>query len=949
MRLLHWGLSLGVLSSTSFPTVTARGILAIDYGTQFMKLSLVQPGIPFDVLLNHDSKRKTQAVVSVRGEDKLIGDDAAALAARYPQNSYPGLKLLLGQPLDSPSYQLHQSLYNIPAESTPRGTIKLVPQLPPIGNTTTTYLPEELVALQFSYARELADAASANNPTAGVPGLAGEKITDCIITVPGFFNQFERKALLDGAELAGLKVLSLIDDGASFGVNYAMMRTFGSKKATSKSDDGPGVETHLIYDFGASSIKATVIEFSMFEEKIHVSSKTKKNVTMVDVKGYGHQRNIGGLVFDQKIRDILKKDFQTQTKIDVSKNDRAMTKLLREATRVKQVLSANAESQSRIEGLVDEHDFKSSLTRQAFEDACAQEIPQFTQPILDALASAKMSMADIKSVILVGGSSRVPMVQAAIKSLVGEDRIAVNVNADEAAVMGAALYGAGISRQFKTKDVRIHNVSPHSIAASYNVTKPVDQADPTSAQAMATKTVTTTLFPVGSKVGGKKVIKMKKADDFSVQLNYINQPSYFPNSILNVTIHGISAALLNYTNVTGHTVPLKNTTVKLVVGLDDSELIVVPEATLIFPTETSPTNEGTIANKIAGFFGGSNKEEADEAIEEVATDDDSSKTESKENPTSKGGQSEVEKAKEALKAENADTASKKQKVENMTIKLTVTRQTLGIQPMSTNDRIASGKFLRELKAAETRKRNREEARNALEAYTYKLRDRLEQEVFQLHSTEQEINDLKSARNEISDWLNDWAEQAPLKELKEKRQKLEKMENPIQKRITETKERPAVLERFNATLVTAQSTQMLLKPISEEDTKDPMAKYTEEEIKGFGEMIKTQTEWFEEISRKVADLEPRQDPPATIQDLESRQKMIQAEITKLIQKKAPKRKVKSAPDQQPYSTKPSAADANKTGDDSSSNPPPPTTPDSQSSSSGDDGPVKAEGTHSKDEL
>ncbi|KAI7947975.1 hypothetical protein MJO28_009883 [Puccinia striiformis f. sp. tritici] len=942
MRLLHWSLSLGLFSSASFPAVTARGILAIDYGTQFMKLSLVQPGVPFDVLLNHDSKRKTQAVVSVRGDDKLIGDDAAAMAARYPQNSYPGLKLLLGQPIDSPAFSLHQSLYNIPAESTTRGTIKLMPQLPPKGNTTITYLPEELVALQFSYARELADIASANNPNAGV---GGEKITDCIITVPGFFNQFERKALLDGAELAGLKVLNLIDDGASFGVNYAMMRTFGNKKLTSKSDDGPGIETHLIYDFGASSIKATVIEFSMFEEKIHVSSKIKKNVTMVDIKGYGHQRNLGGLVFDRKIRDILKQDFLTQTKIDVTKNDRAMTKLLREATRVKQVLSANAESQSRIEGLVDEHDFKSSLTRQAFEDACAKEIPQFTQPILDALEHAKMSMADIKSVILVGGSSRVPMVQAAVKSLVGEDRIAVNVNADEAAVMGAALYGAGISRQFKTKDVRIQNVSPHAVSASYNVTKPTSQADPTSAEVLATKTVTTTLFQIGSKLGAKKVIKMKKAEDFSVQLSYINQPSYFPSSLLNVTIHGISAALLNYTNATGHVVPLKNTTVKLVVGLDDSELLVVPEATLIFPTETSSTNEGTIANKIAGFFGGSNKEEAEEAIEEVATEDDSSKTESKEKSNSKAGQSEVEKAKEALKAENAgatDTASKKQQGENMTIKLTITRQNLGIQPMSTTDRIASGKFLRELKAAETRKRNREEARNALEAYTYKLRDRLEQEVFQSHSTEQETNELKSARDEVSDWLNDWAEQAPLKELKEKKQKLERLENPIQKRMIETKDRPAVLERFNATLVTAQGTQLILKPISEENSKDPMAKYTEEEIKSFADMLKTQTEWFEDINRKVAELDPRQDPPATIQDLESRQKMIHNEITKLIQKKAPKKKTKTSADQQPYSAKPIASENNNNTQDSK---PDPTNPDSQSS----DNVPKPEDTHSKDEL
>ncbi|KAA1133378.1 lumenal Hsp70 protein [Puccinia graminis f. sp. tritici] len=959
MRLLQWGLSLGLLSTSLFPTATARGILAIDYGTQFMKLSLVQPGIPFDVLLNHDSKRKTQAVVSVRGDDKLIGDDAAAMAARYPQNSYPGLKLLLGQPLDSPAYKLHQSLYNIPAESTTRGTIKLMPQLPPKGNTTLTYLPEELVALQFSYARELADAASANNPNAGVPGLGGEKITDCIITVPGFFNQFERKALLDGAELAGLKVLNLIDDGASFGVNYAMMRTFGNKKTGSKStaaEGGPGIETHLIYDFGASSIKATVIEFSMFEEKIHVSSKTKKNVTMVDVKGYGHQRNMGGLVFDQKIRDLLKQDFLTQTKIDVSKNDRAMTKLLREATRVKQVLSANAESQSRIEGLVDEHDFKSTLTRQAFEDACVKEIPQFTQPILDALEHAKMSMADIKSVILVGGSSRVPMVQAAVKSLVGEDRIAVNVNADEAAVMGAALYGAGISRQFKTKDVRIHNVSPHAIAASYNVTKPLTQTDAASAEVAATKTITTTLFQTGSKLGAKKVIKMKKAEDFSVQLDYLNQPSYFPSSLLNVTIHGISAALLNYTNVTGHAVPLKNTTVKLVVGLDDSELVLVPEATLIFPTETSVANEGTIANKIAGFFGGSTKEEAEEAIEEVATEDDSSsKSESKEKGSSKGAQSEVEKAKEALKAENAgatDTASKKQQVENMTIKLTITRQSLGIQPMSTNDRIASGKFLRELKAAETRKRNREEARNALEAYTYKLRDRLEQQVFQSHSTEQETKDLKAARDEVSEWLNDWAEQAPLKELKEKKQKLERLEKPIQKRIVETKERPAAMERLNATLATAQSTQLLLKPIREdggESAQDPMAKYTDEEIKGFAEMVKTQKEWFEETSLKVAQLEPNQDPPASVQDFEARLKLVQSEINKTLLKKAPKKR-KNADQQPPYSAKPSPADStiNQTQQSHSQEQEPSSTSRPDDKASAED--LKpAEETHSKDEL
>jgi hypothetical protein len=172
-----------------------------------------------------------------------------------------------------------------------------------------------------------------------------------------------------------------------------------------------------------------------------------------------------------------------------------------------------------------------------------------------------------------------------------------------------------------------------------------------------------------------------------------------------------------------------------------------------------------------------------------------------------------------------------------------------------------------------------------------------------------------------------------------------MENPIQKRITETKERPAVLERLNATLTMAQSTQLILKPITEDNSKDPMAKYTEEEINGFADMIKAQTEWFEDISRKVADLDPHQDPPATIQDLESRQKMIQDEMTKLIQKKAPKKKSKAAADQQqPYSAKPSASDTNKTEESSSK--PEPSTPDNQPSS---DDSTAPEGAHPKDEL
>ncbi|KAG0144201.1 hypothetical protein CROQUDRAFT_80184 [Cronartium quercuum f. sp. fusiforme G11] len=834
------------LLTINLPTTIARGILAIDYGTQFMQISLVQPGLSFDVLLNHDSKRKTQSVISIKSDDKLIGDDAASLAGRYPQNSFPAMKLLSGQTIESPLVKFHKELYNIPIESTERGTVKIVPKLI---NSNVTYLPEELIALQFQYAKELADIASSTNPNPSVVG--GEKIIDCIITIPMFYNQFERKAILDAADLSGLKVLNLIDDGSSVGVNYAMMRSFGNSKNS---------ELHLIYDVGASSIKSTIIEFYMFEELIHPTSKISKNVTKIDIKGYGFNRNFGGLNFDLKIRDKLKKDFEIQSGLNVDENDRAMIKLLREAGKVKHVLSANLESQSRIEGLVDEKDFKGMITRQEFEDMFKDETHQFTQPILDSLSNAQLNLADIKSVILVGGSTRVPMIQTAVKSLVGEDKVAVNVNADEAAVMGAALYGAGISKQFKTKDIRVQSIMPHTIATSYNVSE---------------KNIKSNVYSLKSKLGSKKSMKIKSVEDFSLVFEYESQPDYFPKEMLNVTIYGISKAITNHTNSTGIVVPSKNSTVTLTVKLDESGILSILDANLLIPGSEIKTNG--IADKIAGFFGSGNKKEGE--------DDDEKK------------ESELDKAKTKLKSENNDIEDKNSKVsDDIVIKLQILKQSLGLKPMTTADKISSGKLIRDLKAAETRKKNREEARNELESYTYKLRDRLTNSILIEFSTNGEIQNLTSTRDEVSDWLNDFGEIATIKELKSKKIELETKEKKILDRAIEFEKRPEAYNSFETVL---NDLKLLEKSITEQvnGEKNPL-NYTIEDINQVNKLLTEQMDWFKDIKSKQDLIEKNQDVIIKVNEIESRRKFIELEIKKLKNRKPPKKKILPG-----YSTKP----------------------------------------------
>lgn len=235
---------------------------------------------------------------------------------------FAGVKLLLGQTPSSPHVSQHRSLFSLPIDSTARNTVRVVPSLP---KSNASYLPEDLLAMQLAYARELAEAA------------AKEKVQDAIVTVPAYFTQFERQAILDAMDLAGLRNLALVEDGATVAVNYAMTRSFTQEP-----------EVHVIYDAGAGSIRATVAAFTMSEQLIHPKSKTKKNVTSIEIKGAGWDRTVGGWNFDEKVRDLLKKDFEDKHGVKLDGNGRAMAKLLREAARVKQVLSANAESQSRV-------------------------------------------------------------------------------------------------------------------------------------------------------------------------------------------------------------------------------------------------------------------------------------------------------------------------------------------------------------------------------------------------------------------------------------------------------------------------------------------------------------------------------------------------------------------------------------------------------------------------
>jgi hypoxia up-regulated 1 len=171
--------------------------------------------------------------------------------------------------------------------------------------------------MQFAYVKQLAES------------VAEEKVKDVIVTVPPFYSQQERDAVVDAIEIAGLRTLALINDGAAVAVNYAMTRTFSNP------------EYHIVYDAGASSIKATVVAFSPLDAK-------KSSGTHVAVAGVGYDRTVGGLELDRRMRQILIEQFNSKHRRDIREDKKGMNKLWKEAGRVKTILSANTDVMSSV-------------------------------------------------------------------------------------------------------------------------------------------------------------------------------------------------------------------------------------------------------------------------------------------------------------------------------------------------------------------------------------------------------------------------------------------------------------------------------------------------------------------------------------------------------------------------------------------------------------------------
>ncbi|CDK29267.1 unnamed protein product [Kuraishia capsulata CBS 1993] len=420
-------------------------LLGIDFGYEFTKAALVAPGVNFEIVLTPDSKRKDVsglAISPISGKKEALqrtyGSSALTTCTRSPASCMLHLKPLLGRSLADPAAkeytETHPGVTLVESKNS-RNTIAFQVA------KDLTFPVEELLAMSIG---EIRDRAEAHLKAAVSGGYSS--VTDVAITVPSFFTQAQRAAIQDAVEIAGMNLVALVDDGTAVALNYASTRTFGEDK-----------EYHLIYDMGAGSVKATLVSFRQNETD-----------TTVEIEGVGYDANVGGHLLTNAVFELLKDHFlAANPKIrtqEFQANSRAMTRLWQSAEKAKFVLSANSETSVSLELLYDDKDFKAVITRDEFEEACESLMTRIVTPVIKATSETfnpVAANAEIQSVILAGGSTRVPFVQRHLAAFVGEDKISKNVNADEAAVLGATLRGVLLSKMYRSKPIHVIEHAVH--------------------------------------------------------------------------------------------------------------------------------------------------------------------------------------------------------------------------------------------------------------------------------------------------------------------------------------------------------------------------------------------------------------------------------------------------------------------------------------------------------
>jgi len=388
-------------------------VVGIDLGTTFSAVAVMEAGEPV-VIPNAEGSRITPSVVAVsKGGERLVGQVARRQAVTNPDNTIFSIKRLMGRRFDEPSvaYDVKWLPYKITKAA--NGDVRIV-----MGGKE--YSPPELSAMILQKLKADAEA------------YLGDKVTEAVITVPAYFNDSQRQATKDAGQIAGLKVLRIINEPTAASLAYGLDK---------KKD-----ETIVVYDLGGGTFDISILELG--EGTFHVKSTS----------GDTH---LGGDDFDQKVINWLVGEFKKDQGIDLSQDKMALQRLREAAEKAKCELSTVQQTEVNLPFITADASgpkhLNITLTRAKLEQLVMELVEKTLGPCKQALADATKTVEQVDEVVLVGGQTRMPLVQQKVKEFFGKEPHK-GVNPDEVVAIGAAIQ-AGVLKG-EVSDVLLLDVTP---------------------------------------------------------------------------------------------------------------------------------------------------------------------------------------------------------------------------------------------------------------------------------------------------------------------------------------------------------------------------------------------------------------------------------------------------------------------------------------------------------
>lgn len=387
-------------------------ILGIDLGTTNSAMAIMEGGVP-KILENIEGNRTTPSIVAIsKSGERLVGASAKRQAVINPENTVYAVKRLIGRHFNDDEVQ--KDLNSMPYKIVQSGEGVKVK----MGDKE--YSPQEASAMILAKMKSDAEA------------KIGEKITEAIITVPAYFDDSQRQATKDAGQIAGLDVKRIINEPTAAALAYGFDKKQGQKI--------------VVYDLGGGTFDVSVLD---------ISSDT------VEVKATNGDTHLGGEDFDHRIIDWIISEFKKDQGIDLSKDTLALQRIKEAAEKVKIELSTAMESEINQPFISTDANGPKHLvmkmSRSKLESLVADLVEKTIEPCKKALSDSGFSLSDINEIVMVGGMTRMPLVQQKVKEFFGKDPN-LSVNPDEVVAMGAAVQ-AGVL-QGDVKDVLLLDVTP---------------------------------------------------------------------------------------------------------------------------------------------------------------------------------------------------------------------------------------------------------------------------------------------------------------------------------------------------------------------------------------------------------------------------------------------------------------------------------------------------------